>query len=287
MYDKYRFSRDGFDIVYEVMNMDGELRFVGIVRDQEPETIYTRKGRVIKKYTPDYYKDNFENYEPIEYLLFKKLKNRADEFLSDYIEENIDNWDIYFNKDENGQYTFWKKHYNRFREGYEVSTPKSSMNYEEIIDGIAEISLAQARFRYDLKDMELIETYDYYHEDKPVKLFSIFYGGWKELCLALEQYNRGEAHPVFEELVELNKFLDDKKSVWVVLEDGREYQHQRVPNATMIKFDQADGIFYIGGGYSYEPTLKETIPVSEISHFKYGNTTYEMDTEQFDFLKYS
>ena len=193
--------------------------------------------------------NNLTNYEmyswnnPKQWLLETKLKNKLDTSYSNiYLDEVLSNEAIKFRI--NGYYM-----------------------------GIT---------KYDLFKDEILEIY--HPETKESKDSLLVYVNTDEKnYLVAEAYQKGVAPKVVQKIKELMDWFENKKSIRLVLNDGTEHKLNREPDISyLLKYDKEKNEYVIKDDYKYTPYLEKELPLDKVKGFKYGNSLFELNKEDFE-----
>jgi hypothetical protein len=218
----------------------------------------------------------------LEEHLLDKFRTLADEELTEYLEEHIRDMSIY-TPAEDGFGRFWQN------AGQKQNVQiYSSARYDKTIDGIVGLELNQRICLYDFVNKKVTGYIDDYNKDKSLDttLMKVFYSMYLDQILALEQYNRGLAPPIYTELAKLNRFLNGKKSVKLVMKDGtlHDYKHHNgseVYIGSLLHFNPEDTAnpFILEDSYDLKPRFACKRPVAELDYLMYGKEKYVIDTD--------
>ena len=263
----YQIKNDGITVYTEWRSQ--EFKFKGFTVDNDPASYY-----VIYQSTYDPVPNNREAVEMGKYL-FNLYKAEADAQLQEYIEDNIDRYYFYAEYQDNN-FPFWSNIINTI--GIE---PKINSSYEvdltEIMDGIVRLSINGVTCKYSFTEQKSFGFEPHYTRSEPiVSAMEIFYRGriLNEL-LALEQYNRGVSVPAYVELVKLREFLQDKKSVKIVMKSGEIYDLKKdnIYVRDIINHYHSDGrlCFNLNNSYYAKPKMKYVQQLGELDYLQYGS----------------
>lgn len=158
--------------------------------------------------------------------LYNTLKRILEEYTNAFINKNMNNVAYLFVKDEDGYenislYEMGKD----IRENQYYGLDKninlllSNFEYLDIPNGIIKLSsnTGKKEFIFDMKKMKF--------ENDEIDIFKAVYGltSLKKI-LAYEQYKNGLTPPYYNEVAKINEFLEGKKTVTLLLNDGERKQ---------------------------------------------------------------
>lgn len=266
----YELKNNGLTILLKSGSDKGDLKFEGLIVDYKPHIVY-------KDYLWTSENKNDKTYMKITDYLYNKLKDEADIQLQEYINNNISNMNFYYKKDEYNQYTFWSR-INSFFDKYPEIDNYINIDLSDVVEGIVNCNVNNAYCIFDFTKDEFIEIKHKYNEQKKVIPLDIFYGKHLDLILAIEQYNKGIAHKTFTEVINLNKFLKDKKSIKIQLKNGCiiKYKNWFKVEAGHI-IEVYNGEFYITNNYDMTPRPKKPIPITELDYLMFGRKKYKVN----------
>jgi len=214
--------------------------------------------------------------------LFDKYKALAEMQLGEYLERNISNA-----IDPSDFKSFWCE------AGKQLEFKHNKDLCERrVVDGLVGIKIGNTVCTYNLAANEPAGYRLYYREeDLGTTPMRVFYGDHLAQLLALEQYRRGLAPPVYIELTRLNDFLEGKKSVKLVMKDGgvHEYKHHsgyEICLQWMLCYEPQNIIpFWLDDNYSLNPRFGCKRPLADLAYLQYGKQRFVIDTDalgQFD-----
>ncbi len=272
MYKTYEIKKNDITILLSGADGRGKFEFEGLIINSKPDVIF-------KEYISSF-DESIENKTLISMrkYLFSKIKEQADKQLKEYIENNINNTDFYTEKNEYG-YVFWGRQ-NTWHNKYPEIREDISLCLNDIGEGniLCIINNTECIFNF-MKDefTEIKKQYNNQEEKTPI---DIFYGGGLNFIIAIEQYRKGIAHKGFTEIVNLNNFLEGKKSIKIKLKDGRciELKDSYGVSASDI-IEMIDGKFYINDSYSMKPRIKDRLPITELDYLQFGKNVYKINTD--------
>lgn len=153
------------------------------------------------------------------------------------------------------------------------------VDYSEINDNIVILKNYNKKIRFNLetKDIEL------FYDNKKTNYLDFFYDKDRlNYIIASEQYNRGIAPKILNEVVSLQKFLIGKKSVKIITKDFKEYVCKSSYNNNifnLIAYDYSKEKFKISKWFLKE---KEDIDIKDVLCFKYGSKDYYINSTDFE-----
>lgn len=197
----------------------------------EPKNIYCLNERIISE--PDRRseldKEIFKGMKIIIDLkgtLYNTLRRILNENIDKFVNENINNISYLFENDksdyenislyEMGRDIRKNQNYGLHNN---ISLLLNNFEYQDISNGLVKISTRTGKkdFIYDMKKMEFINN--------EIDIFKAVYGltSLKKI-LAYEQYKKGLTPPFYNEVAKINEFLESKKTVTLLLNDGEKIQ---------------------------------------------------------------
>lgn len=271
----YEIKANDLTILLNNPNSEGKFEFEGLILNRQPDTVYRR-------YIP-YIDEGYEGKKiiSISNYLFDKMKAAADEQLEKYIQDNINNMDFYTEKGESGNYIFWGRYNINFIDKYpKIEDSRSRIGLNDIVEGIASCSINRSICEYDfIQDKITITKYEY-GDNREMTPLEVFYGGSLNHIVAVEQYRKGTAHPAFTEIVNLNKFLEGKKSVKIILKDGQVIEYKNaygIYSGDILELYPSG--FYIDDNYRMSPRINKHLPISELDYLQFGKNIYRINTD--------
>jgi len=257
-------------IILEGGDSAGKFSFEGIKVETKPNVLY-------KPYVWGHGKKAAGEVTIVslsEYI-YAKLKVQADADLKDYIAEHINDTTFY------KVYRFFDR-YCSFKDTYPEIDENINLSYENIARGLVNARIARSSYCvFDLVQdkFQSIKASEY-KDAKDKTPLQVFYGSMLDSIMAVEQYKRGIAHPAFTELVNLNKFLDGKKSVKLVMKSGKVHELKtkgsEVRASLIVEFRTAK--FYLNTSYYMAPRFAYNTEVSELDYLQFGRQTYKIHT---------
>jgi hypothetical protein len=206
-----------------------------------------------------------------EYLV-NQYKTLADEQLQSYIEQHLNDYGIY------------ELTSNCFSNILKYAGEEPDMNFhdelklDQVIDGIVGIRINHTVCKYNFADGKPVGYFDDNNKPLPKTPLNVFYGGVLDRLLAVEQYRRGLAPPVYTEFAKLNSFLKGKKSVKLVMKNGSvfDYRNGGDVHISCILSLTARG-FTFNNSYRFTSKIANQ-PVEELDYFQFGKKKYIIDT---------
>ncbi|MBP3596524.1 MAG: hypothetical protein J6J60_08785 [Clostridia bacterium] len=201
----------------------------------------------------------------------EKISNRIRDELRIYVLNNINRYDFY-----STSFIFdIKNKINQDLVTYETRYHSYSYDFSEInhnivlvkhnyIDGEIKIDLFTGEMEF-FKKGQKINCLDYY-----------FCENFLNTIIAQEQYKRGIAPKMLNELVKLQEFLDNKCSVKIITKDNNEhtYKSRYGRNASNL-LDHCNGRFEISKYWLNEDA---DVNLKDVLYFKYGRKEHYFDT---------
>lgn len=197
----------------------------------EPKNIYCLNERIISEpeRKSELDKEIFKGKNIIIDLkgtLYNTLRRILNENIDKFVNENINNISYLFENDksdyenislyEMGRDIRKNQNYSLHNN---ISLLLNNFEYQDISNGLVKISTRTGKkdFIYDMKKMEFINN--------EIDIFKAVYGltSLKKI-LAYEQYKKGLTPPFYNEVAKINEFLEGKKTVTLVLNDGGRIQ---------------------------------------------------------------
>lgn len=276
----YKLENNGLTVLMNnTYDKYGKFEFKGLIVADKPNTIFKSSVSSLDK-TPD----GIE-FISIRTYLFNMIKNKADKELKEYIDANINNFDFYteqipMNEQEyDGKFVFFTNHI-YFEESEYYKNQNMEMDLCEIAEGIVELNINSCDITFDFRLNEFTKITKGSHNDKRIVTpLEVFYSGMLHKILAFEQYKKGIAHKAFTEIINLGKFLEGKKSVKIILKNGRgtiTLKERVSVNGLLTMFK---GDFYINDSYQMEPRLNGRLPMIELDYLQYGKNIYKINID--------
>ena len=261
------------DKLYKIENGDVTIYVRSGIRGSfefEKMTIKNKPGIVFKTYV---YKEE-ENMVSIGEYVYKKLKNIIDQRLQQYVKDNISRYDFYTKKSEYNENIFFERFYT-FKDKYTEKRCDYNTSLNDIVEGIATLSVNNCKCKFNLVKDEFID----------MTPLSKFYSEHDlNLMVAIEQYKQGTAHKIFTEIVNLNKFLEGKKSIKLILKDGRVIDLKCQYGVSVSKILRLiKDKFYIDDNYDMKPRLGEKLPLEALDYLQFGKKQYRINIENLVF----
>lgn len=208
----------------------------------------------------------------------KYLSNYIDKLLKDllkqYINENINNYDIYKNFHLlSGSYISNIDIEQKINKEFLIH-----LYFTNIYDGIVIIHMNDYDIYFNLYNNKIEQiklSYDNckVKEDKYI-LLDIFRIP-KDRYLLNEQYNKGIALSPFQEIIKLNDWLYNKKSIKLIFKDKSIYTLKDECLSAFSFIDYKNKNFYIKDNYDFKPYIKEfQYLLDELDYLQYRNKKY-------------
>ena len=260
---------------------EGQFEFYELYLNSEPTIRYRKSYYGGSPYDKSINNDN--KYYNISDFVYNKLKELADKELEQYLNKNINNMKLYKIKDNSwGSSDIWFNLY-KCKDEHEVKVEYVNSDYNEITEGIMSICYNHCHIcKYDLNEGKFISLMEERYGKTKIKTpLEIIYCEDLTQLLLVEQYKRGTCHKAFTELVNLNKFLKDKKSIKILLKDGTEIKmvdKYSVRISDLLQFME-DNKFYINNSYDMKPRPSKVIDINELDCIQYGKNKYYINVE--------
>lgn len=244
----------------------------------EPKNIYCLNERIISEpeRRSELDKEIFKGKNIIIDLkgtLYNTLRRILNENIDKFVNENINNISYLFENDksdyenislyEMGRDIRKNQNYGLHNN---ISLLLNNFEYQDISNGLVKISTRTGKkdFIYDMKKMEFINN--------EIDIFKAVYGltSLKKI-LAYEQYKKGLTPPFYNEVAKINEFLEGKKTVTLVLNDGGRIQ---VPAqiSNILATNHKD--FWIN-------TQLNNMDITNLRAIEYGKKELVINTENF------
>lgn len=162
----------------------------------------------------------------LKYEIYQVLDKILRENINKFVNKNINNISYFFDNEVDKEYVFHlydigkdilNKGIHRV-EGY-INSLLDNFEYKDIFNGLIELSTRTGKehFVFDMTNMKFKEN--------ELDIFKKIYSMPKLIkILAYEQYKRGITPPFYNEVAKINEFLEDKKTVTLLLNDGEKKQ---------------------------------------------------------------
>lgn len=205
--------------------------------------------------------------------LYNTLRRILNENIDKFVNENINNISYLFENDksdyenislyEMGRDIRKNQNYGLHNN---ISLLLNNFEYQDISNGLVKISTRTGKkdFIYDMKKMEFINN--------EIDIFKAVYGltSLKKI-LAYEQYKKGLTPPFYNEVAKINEFLEGKKTVTLVLNDGGRIQ---VPA-------QISNILATNHKEFWINTQLNNMDITNLRAIEYGKKELVINTENF------
>ena len=202
----------------------------------------------------------------------EKIGDKIRDELRIYLLNNINRYDFY-----NASFIFdIKNKINQDLVTYETRYNSYTYDFSEInhnIVFIKESRYTDNQIKFDLftGDMEF-----YINGHKTNCLDFYFTKNFLNTIIAQEQYKRGIAPRMLNELVKLQEFLDNKCSIKIITKDSKEHTYKsRYGRDASNLLDYCNGRFEIS---KYWLNEDENLELKNVYYFKYGRKEYYLDT---------
>lgn len=244
----------------------------------EPKNIYCLNERIISEpeCRSELDKEIFKGKNIIIDLkgtLYNTLRRILNENIDKFVNENINNISYLFENDksdyenislyEMGRDIRKNQNYGLHNN---ISLLLNNFEYQDISNGLVKISTRTGKkdFIYDMKKMEFINN--------EIDIFKAVYGltSLKKI-LAYEQYKKGLTPPFYNEVAKINEFLEGKKTVTLVLNDGGRIQ---VPA-------QISNILATNHKEFWINTQLNNMDITNLRAIEYGKKELVINTENF------
>lgn len=244
----------------------------------EPKNIYCLNERIISEpeRRSELDKEIFKGKNIIIDLkgtLYNTLRRILNENIDKFVNENINNISYLFENDksdyenislyEMGRDIRKNQNYGLHNN---ISLLLNNFEYQDISNGLVKISTRTGKkdFIYDMKKMEFINN--------EIDIFKAVYGltSLKKI-LAYEQYKKGLTPPFYNEVAKINEFLEGKKTVTLVLNDGGRIQ---VPA-------QISNILATNHKEFWINTQLNNMNITNLRAIEYGKKELVINTENF------
>lgn len=244
----------------------------------EPKNIYCLNERIISEpeRRSELDKEIFKGKNIIIDLkgtLYNTLRRILNENIDKFVNENINNISYLFENDKSDYENISLYEIGRDirkNQNYglhnNISLLLNNFEYQDISNGLVKISTRTGKkdFIYDMKKMEFINN--------EIDIFKAVYGltSLKKI-LAYEQYKKGLTPPFYNEVAKINEFLEGKKTVTLVLNDGGRIQ---VPA-------QISNILATNHKEFWINTQLNNMDITNLRAIKYGKKELVINTENF------
>lgn len=205
--------------------------------------------------------------------IYNTLKRILEKNINNFIDKNINNVTYLFEKNEDeyenislyemGKDIRENQYYGLDRN---ISLLLNNFEYLDIANGLVKISSRTRRndFVFDMKKMEF--------KNNEIDIFKEVYGltSLKKI-LAFEQYKKGLTPPFYNEVAKINEFLEGKKTVTLLLNDGGRIQ---VPA-------QISNILATNNKEFWINTQLNNMDITNLRAIGYGKKELVINTENF------
>lgn len=262
-----RNKEKGLTIFVDNPNREGSFTFKYLVLDRSPNIIY-------KQYTSEFNHNKTDYvYKGIYSYIIDVVKAQAIKELDNYIAENIHRTEFYTKKDEYNHYTFFQ--YIHYKEPDFDNIQRYNIEYHKIYEGIVNMSINNIPFEYDLIEDKIVKIAE------GITPLNIIFGYEINLnnIIARAQYQRGYANKTYTELMNICKFLDDKKSVKLVLKDGTVINSSTTSINQILTKRNDEKTYQINHCYDFKPRPRKNIDLSELDYFQYSKQKYKLNID--------
>lgn len=226
-------------------------------------------------------------------FLERMIENRGQSQLITWLESHKDDTSFYTKVDENG-FKNWYKNIYDYTTDYKANDVNIKCDYRNLLsNGTINVTVNSSYYLvYDVNENDFItinrlnNMRSRYSDNNVATLLEICYGHEFDLqkLLAIYQYNIGNGHDAFRELVLLQNYLTDKKSLKIVLKGGSV--HTLKPDSDLRVnhlFIFSDGKFELSGRYDITPSFNKQsniVSVNEIEYLQYGKNKYYVNVDK-------
>lgn len=198
----------------------------------EPKNIYCLNESIISEpnFRSELDKEIFKGNNIIIDLkgtLYNTLRSIFNENIDKFVDENINNISYLFENDKSDYEKISLYEMGRdIRENQNyglhnnICSLLNNFEYQDISKGLVKVSTKTDKkdFIYDMKKMKF--------ERDEIDIFKAVYGlTTLKKILAYEQYKKGLTPPFYNEIARINDFLEDKKTVTILLNDEKKYKY--------------------------------------------------------------
>ena len=243
---------------------------------EKPKEILCLSDRIIKDPSSRTNLDNeiFEKKNVIVDLkgtIYNILRRILNDNIDKFVEKNINNVAYLFETDKSGYenislYEMGKDVRENQYYGLDnnIQTILNNFEYKDISRGEIQLSTrtGYVNFTFDMKKMEF--------KDEEIEIFKAVYGlSSLKKILAYEQYKRGLTPPFYNEVAKINEFLEGKKTVTLLLNDGESKQvSAKISNILATNYKE----FWIN-------TQIENMDISNLRAIGYGKKEHIINIE--------
>lgn len=277
--DKLYELQEGHIIAYFEKWLDNSLKFKGFTVDYDTE---------------NYFVNSYSTNEPcpvgrkplhLKDYLYNIYKAEADAQLRKYIDDNINNY-IFYSRYDGHDFPFWSNVINNV--GVEpVFRHYPEVNLSDVMNGIVGIMINNVMCRYDFVSRKIAGFgSNNYHSiyNESISAMGVFYRSHLDGLVALEQYRRGMSVPAYDELVRLREFLQDKKSVKLVMKSSIVHELKsdtlRVSDILKQYSDNGRLQFKLNDSYYLKPQIKQCLPLDDLDYLQYGKHRHYIDQDK-------
>lgn len=269
--------KDGSMLIYLAKEKDNcdhkrcTYNVIGLSLDDN--TIYIR-DKYQKESTNDLFKDKV--IKSLEDFIHNKLLGLVDKELDIFIKNNTNNMNFYNVK---GFYNLSMLHIGK---DINLDIVKSTFDYANLDKGIIKIYNTDYILIFNFIG-DVLEAYTKSHNSNKVTLLEAVYNQYIWCKLAYRQYKEDKAPDVYRELVAINDFMADKKSVCLVMKDNSKIRCktktdlilpqvlQAVYNSDTYTFKFTSNISSIAGNLS--------LKLDDLKYLQYNGKKLEINTD--------
>jgi hypothetical protein len=261
-----------------------KMDILGYYKKSDKNTIYVFNNFLdwLKKDLEDEIKIKNINFVSANELILKNVLNYIYKKLKNKLNNNLTNYEAY----NWSQPSRWNL---ETELDYRLSASYERGYMEEIFDNeVFKFTLSgdSSMIEYDLNKDIIVNVKDAI-TGKTKNLISSFVGNKQKNYLVAEAYQKGVAPKVVHKMKELMDWFEDKKSVRLVLNDGTEYKLNKEPKISyLLKHDEEKNEYLIRDNYHYKPDLDNNLTLDKVKGFKYGNSLFELNKEDFEIPKF-
>jgi hypothetical protein len=260
------------------------MDILGYYKKSDKKTIYVFNNFLdwLKKDLEDEIKIKNINFVSANELILKNVLNYIYKKLKDKLNNNLTNYEFY-NWSQPGRWNL------ETELDYRISASYDRGYMEQVFDNeVFKFTLSgdSSMIEYDLNKDIIVNIKDAI-TGKTKDLISSFVGDKQKNFLVAEAYQKGVAPKVVHKMKELMDWFEDKKSIRLVLNDGTEHKLNREPDISyLLKYDEEKNEYLIRDNYHYKPDLDNDLTLDEVKGFKYGNSLFELNEEDFEIPKF-
>jgi len=156
-----------------------------------------------------------------------------------------------------------------------------------VSEGVVGIEINRIVCNYNFVTHKPVGYHEYNcaHKELITTPLQVLYGNRLIPTLALEQYRRGLAPPIYTELARLNAFLEGRKSVKLVMKGGamHEYKHHsgyEIYLSMLFNYAPDNAMpFELDDCYDLKPQFGRNRPLAALDYLQYGKHRFVIDLE--------